>query len=583
MGSLRNRFVAVLPAVALALFLASCGNSSEKKAAEAPQPAASSAVAEASQTSAPSPEASAASAAPSNKTQAAPPPDPASQAKAAEVQAQAQAAAVAAQAQAAAVAEAAVKAKAEAEAAKVVAAQAKAEAARVVALDVPDPVVATAGGVFGGPVTVTIEKKLKEAAINYTIDGTAPSPTAGLSYSGPFPVASSAVVRAIAFIPGGKKSGVVSAEYTIGEVCVAPGGSGDGRRGTPMGNFSGAIAKARSLGIGTVKIAAGRFDESLEVTAPILLSGSWKNNFAVQGAERTVLRAVGAASTTKKAPGYALRVAGKAADAKTRFLRIEFRGPDSSYGAGIFVADGASPDFESCSSFGGPGSYGYGAVVALSAAPTFRSCRLDGGDGATSYGLSVDNAQASVASSLVLAGTGTVGGYGASATDAKLSISDSVLAGNSANVSYGAAFYNSKGSTIQKSTIVGGSGKDVSGLFISTSNPGIVDCVVWANGTGKSYGITANYGDSAPSALSRSVFIGCAGGAYFDAGTKTAFKAFGSDGRLVGPDGKTPSKPQGEGNSLGSFVLGAAPSYAVPAGAAGSAGAGSDLLSAISR
>lgn len=569
MGIFGSRSAVVLTAISLTLLVGACGNSSERKAAEAANGSSAGASAQASGSAQAEPAAPAAEAPAAGKQAAPASQDPAAQAKAAEAKAQAVAAA-----------EAAEKAKVEAEAAQAVAAQAKAEAARVVALDVPDPVIATAGGVFNAPVSVAIEKKLKEAKINYTIDGTTPSPTAGLAYSGPISVSSSAVVRAVAFVPGGKKSGVVSADYTIGEVCAAPGGSGDGRRTAPLGSAAAAVAKARSLGIGTVKLAAGTIEESLEVTAPIILSGSWKNNFAAQGGERTVLRASAAAGTTKKAPGYALRVAGKAADAKTRFVRIEFRGPDSSYGTGILVADGAAPEFESCSSYGGAGSYGYGAVVVLGAAPNFRSCRLDGGDGATSYGLSVDNAQAVVASSLVLAGTGTVGGYGAVATDAKLSISNSVLAGNGANVSYGAAFYNSKGSTIQKSTVVGGTGKDVSGIFISTSNPAITDCVVWANGSGKSYGITANYGDSAPSALSGSVFVGCAGGAYFEAGTKTAFKAFGADGRLVGPDGKTPSKPQGEGNSLGSFALGAAPSYAVPAGAAG---AGSDLLAAISR
>ncbi|MFA6505174.1 MAG: right-handed parallel beta-helix repeat-containing protein [Treponemataceae bacterium] len=449
----------------------------------------------------------------------------------------------------------------------------KAESARLAVIDVSSPAIVTAPGVFVSVVTVTIKgPSRKEALVSYTIDGSEPSATKGLRYSGSFAVSSSALVKAIAYIPGGKKSAVVSADFTIGEVCAAPASSGDGRRTAPLGSIIAAIAKARSLGISQVKIASGSFEESIEIDSPITLVGGFRGDFAAASGSRTVVRGKPVEKSIKKAPAYAIKVKGKAADSKTRIERIEFRGPEASYGAGILVTEDASPEFVDCASFGGDGSYGYGAVALASAAPLFRSCRLSGGGGATSYGLSVDGARATIEGSILSAGTGAVGGYGLVATDAKVSVSASVIAANSANVGYGAAFYNSKGSRLERCTIVGGSGKDASGVFISASDPSIEKCVLWAAGSVKSYGITANYGESAPSLLSRSVFIGCAGGAYYDAQTKTAYSTFNA-GRLSTADGKTPSRPQGEGNSLGKFELGAAPLYAIPASAGGEAGA----------
>jgi hypothetical protein len=75
------------------------------------------------------------------------------------------------------------------------------------------------------------------------------------------------VLKVRAFIPGGKSSAVVKAEYTIGEVCAAPGGMGDGSRGAPFGSVAAAVQKAISLGIGTVKLASGSFTESVTVSS----------------------------------------------------------------------------------------------------------------------------------------------------------------------------------------------------------------------------------------------------------------------------------------------------------------------------
>lgn len=459
--------------------------------------------------------------------------------------------------------EAAEKAKAKVEAA------AAAEAARIAALNVPDPVIKTKGGIFAGPVQAALEPfPVKEAVVAYTLDGSEPSAQNGLKYDAPFTISSSAVLRVRAFVIGGKSSGIVSAEYGIGEICAAPGGTGDGRRGSPLGAASAAIAKAVSLGMKTVKLASGTFDESLDLTsAGVLVSGGWKSDFSAIGGARTVIRGKASGSSSKKAPAAALRISGKAADSTLRLERLELRGGDSSYSAGILVTDGASPRFVDCASYGGSGSYGYGAVVTGGSSPDFRSCNLDGGEAATSYGLSADGATAAIASSFLRAGTGTVGGYGVVATDARVSVASSVIAGNVANVSYGAAFYNSKGSSLENCTIVGGSGKDVSGVFISSSDPSIENCIVTAEGSGKSYGIAANYGESAPSRLAGNQFVGCSGGVYWDAGAKIAYASFDAAGRLVSQSGAIPPKPKGEGNAKGSFSLGSAPDYETPGGA----------------
>jgi len=443
----------------------------------------------------------------------------------------------------------------------------KAEAQRLATLSVPDPVAKTAGGVYAGPVTVALEVAIKEALIVYTLDGTEPAVATAPRYDGPIQVKASAVLKSRAFVPGGKESSVVSTDYTIAEVCAAPGASGDGRRSAPFGSVQEAVEKAQKLGIRTVKLATGTFDESIEISAPVNLSGGWNTEYSAPAAERTRLRGRSSAASSKKAPAATLRVAGKGAGSALVVERLEMRGGEATYSAGLVVADGASPEFKDCAAYGGFGSYGYGAVSLTGAAPVFRSTRLDGGEGATSYGLSVDSAEAVVLSSFLLAGTGTVGGYGLAATDGKVAVSSSVLAGNAANVSYGAAFYNSKDARLENCTVAGGTGKDVSGVFISVSDPAIDNCIITANGTGKSYGITANFGESAPSRLSGNLFLGCAGALYWDVGTKTAYTGFTHTGRLAGKDGKPPAKPMGESNSKGTFALGPAPAYATPASA----------------
>ncbi|MEI6385026.1 MAG: chitobiase/beta-hexosaminidase C-terminal domain-containing protein [Spirochaetota bacterium] len=434
----------------------------------------------------------------------------------------------------------------------------KAEVLRIANLDVPPPTFKTAGGVFAVSVQVAIDPPdLKEAQVNYTIDGSEPSAASGQRYTVPFSISKTTIVKARAFVVGGKVSPVVASEYDIGEICAAPGGKGDGRRGAPLGNVAAAISLADTLGIHTIKLATGAFTESFSIkSGGLSIKGGYKADFSADGAARTRISGIAGSASTKKAPAAAMVISGSDADATLHIEHIEFHGGEASYSSGILIADKASPELLDCTSYGGSGSYGYGAVVAGSANPTFRLCRLDGAGGATSYGLAVDGATVSVVSSYLVAGTGTVGGCGLQATDAKAFVASSVLAGNAANLSYGAAYYNSKGSRLENCTISGGTGSAVVAIFISASDPDIENCIIAAYGSAKSFGVQANYGESAPNAINGSVFLGCTGGYYNDVQSKATYLAFDATGHLVAADGKVPVKPKGEGNSRADFKLG---------------------------
>jgi len=78
------------------------------------------------------------------------------------------------------------------------------------------PVIAPAAGAYDGTLSVSISAGAAEGAtIKYTIDGSDPSETNGIVYSGIFPLSSSAMVKAAAMKAGWQNSPVVSAIYTI--------------------------------------------------------------------------------------------------------------------------------------------------------------------------------------------------------------------------------------------------------------------------------------------------------------------------------------------------------------------------------
>ena len=91
------------------------------------------------------------------------------------------------------------------------------------------PLFSPPAGKYPAAQTVTLVSLTAGASINYTTDGSMPTPTVGTRYSGPITVSSTTTILAIAYGPGMAYSGVNSATYTIGAAAaVAPEQHGSG-------------------------------------------------------------------------------------------------------------------------------------------------------------------------------------------------------------------------------------------------------------------------------------------------------------------------------------------------------------------
>ena len=77
------------------------------------------------------------------------------------------------------------------------------------------PTFSPVGGSYTAAQTVTLSSTTAGATIRYTLDGTAPSESAGTVYSAPFSVAGTTTVKAIAYLAGLTDSSVASATYSI--------------------------------------------------------------------------------------------------------------------------------------------------------------------------------------------------------------------------------------------------------------------------------------------------------------------------------------------------------------------------------
>ena len=104
----------------------------------------------------------------------------------------------------------------------------------------PPPQVATptfspVAGTYTSGQTVAISTTTSGASIRYTTDGSAPSETAGILYSGPFTIVSATTVNAIAYAGGMADSAVASATYTIS--CISN-LAGRGNPSGPQANLS---------------------------------------------------------------------------------------------------------------------------------------------------------------------------------------------------------------------------------------------------------------------------------------------------------------------------------------------------------
>lgn len=89
------------------------------------------------------------------------------------------------------------------------------------AVPVSAPTFNPAGGTYATTQSVIINSSTSGASIRYTIDGSNPTSTTGMIYSGPISIASTTTVRAIAYKEAATDSAVTSATYVIDTTPVA--------------------------------------------------------------------------------------------------------------------------------------------------------------------------------------------------------------------------------------------------------------------------------------------------------------------------------------------------------------------------
>lgn len=68
---------------------------------------------------------------------------------------------------------------------------------------------------YAAPQTVTLSTTTAGASINYTLDGSTPSETAGTPYAGPVTVSATETIQAIAFASGYTDSTVTTAVFSF--------------------------------------------------------------------------------------------------------------------------------------------------------------------------------------------------------------------------------------------------------------------------------------------------------------------------------------------------------------------------------
>lgn len=84
------------------------------------------------------------------------------------------------------------------------------------------PAFAPPPGAYEGPQDIVLSSLTAGASIRYTADGSDPSETAGTLYTGPVRLASTATLKAVAYLAGWDTSPVTSGVYTISTLVAAP-------------------------------------------------------------------------------------------------------------------------------------------------------------------------------------------------------------------------------------------------------------------------------------------------------------------------------------------------------------------------
>ncbi|MCX7023400.1 MAG: chitobiase/beta-hexosaminidase C-terminal domain-containing protein [Spirochaetes bacterium] len=432
---------------------------------------------------------------------------------------------------------------------------------------VPDPKILLPSGVYLKGQTVQLGCDLKEALIRYTLDGSSPGPGVGFAYSGPVKLDATAAFRTVAYIPGGKSSAIVSAEFSVGEVHVGGRTSGagaeNGTRAAPFGAVSRGLSEALAKGADTVKVAAGTYTEKIDITGNVTIRGGYSSDFSERNpaANVSILAAPETAGATQIAPGYAIRFSGALVGQKTLLEGMTIRGGDAAFATAVLTAEQAAPLIRDCMLAGGFGSYSYGLRALSKSSPRLERCRIDGGEGGSSFGVSADSSVVICISSTIAAGTGTVVSYGFSLTGSRAQVSGCAVDGGKANASYGVALYSAAGVALNGCTLSGGAGKTAYAVFIASSDPEIRNCIIFARGSAKSYGVYENYGDSDPKALEANCFFDSATGIYFDEDTKKTFAGVDANGQLVAAEGTLMTTPRGLRNIVERPALQAAPDF----------------------
>ena len=108
------------------------------------------------------------------------------------------------------------------------------------------PTFSPVAGTYASAQSITISTTTAGASIRYTTDGSTPSSTVGILYSGPIAVSASTTLKAIAYLAGWTDSTVNSAVYTITGTVAAP----------TFSPVAGTYASAQSVTISTTTAGA---------------------------------------------------------------------------------------------------------------------------------------------------------------------------------------------------------------------------------------------------------------------------------------------------------------------------------------
>ncbi len=183
------------------------------------------------------------------------------------------------------------------------------------------PAFSPSGGTFTAPQTVTLSTATAGASINYTIDGSAPSATAGTLYTGPITVNTTTTIKAVAYMTGLADSAVSTAKYTFHGPSISILSPASGPVGTSItisGSNFGASQGASTVTFNGVSAGAAYRWSASSIMAAIPTGAATGNvvvtvnGLASNGAPFTVTLppSISSVSPASAAPGAAVTIGG---------------------------------------------------------------------------------------------------------------------------------------------------------------------------------------------------------------------------------------------------------------------------------